>query len=259
MALKPKISKDEHGKLSADLKALYTPEGDDYVLEIDGYTANEDIGELSRAKARLKAERDEASEELTALKEKVKNLEAAAGAPEPDPKETDVKVISKSYEDKLAEQTKAHKAEMAALNKSLAATQKAIADNLMNTTAEKIAGEISNSPNLILPHVLNRLVVDTDGDTPVIKVLDKNGNESGKTIDNLKKEFVDNKDFASIITSSKAQGSGASSAGQKSSTAVPTERKPSQSAEGDKPLNLGTASPQDLVAHLDAQDEAQEA
>ncbi|WBF76910.1 hypothetical protein PSV3_00208 [Septimatrevirus PSV33] len=49
MALKKKLTKEEHAKLSDALKAEYIEDGDGFRLDVDG---DEDTGALKRAKDR---------------------------------------------------------------------------------------------------------------------------------------------------------------------------------------------------------------
>jgi hypothetical protein len=59
----------------------------------------------------------------------------------------------------------------------------------------------------ILSHFIEkRLTVTTDGN---LKVLDANGNLTVSSLDDLKQEFIRNPKFASLITSTKASGGGA--------------------------------------------------
>lgn len=63
MALKRKITKDEHGKLAKDLQAHYEADGDDFILKTEG---DEDVGGL---KTSLAKERDNVKEFKKQLKE----------------------------------------------------------------------------------------------------------------------------------------------------------------------------------------------
>lgn len=77
--------------------------------------------------------------------------------------------------------------------------------------ASKIASEIAiqGSASVLLPHVELRLRAETkeDGSVETI-VLDKNGQPSALTIDELKQEFQNSASFAPLIIGTKANGAG---------------------------------------------------
>ncbi|WEM33660.1 hypothetical protein PSAKC1_00019 [Pseudomonas phage PSA-KC1] len=60
MALKKKLTKEEHAKLSDALKAEYIEDGDGFRLDVDG---DEDTGALKRAKDREAQLRKDAEKE----------------------------------------------------------------------------------------------------------------------------------------------------------------------------------------------------
>ncbi|WEM33661.1 head scaffolding protein [Pseudomonas phage PSA-KC1] len=94
-----------------------------------------------------------------------------------------------------------------------------------------------------MPHIKSRLMADFEGDTPVTRVLDKDGKPSALTIDELANEFVANKDFSAIITASKASG-GAGKPSQNGGGA------PKFNGQSDKPADLSKMNPAELAAHL---------
>lgn len=104
----------------------------------------------------------------------------------------------------------------------------------------EIAAKISTAPAVILPHIKSRLSADLEGDKPRTVVLDENGQPSALTIEELSKEFIENKDFSSIIIASKASGSGA------------TDKTKGSGGAPAKGIDLSKASPKDLRAHLDS-------
>jgi hypothetical protein len=225
MALKKKISKADYEKLAAHFKTEYKADGDDYVLDLDG---EEDIGALQRANERNKAE---AKENKRLLKEANDKLEAIE---EKENKEKgNVTAIENSWKTKL-ETAKAESE--AAVNKYKATLTKSLVDNV----ASNLAGELSTkAPKLLIPHIKARLAANFDGDEPTTRILDAAGKSSALTIEDLKKEFIDNPDFSAIITGSKATG-GAGSEKNKGGA---------QNAET-KPVIFANLPPKELAQHI---------
>lgn len=80
----------------------------------------------------------------------------------------------------------------------------------VGAAAGSMAAEIAiqGSANVLLPHIERRLTVEIRDGKAVTKVLDKDGRPSAMTIDELKKEFITDKQFAPIIQGTKASGTG---------------------------------------------------
>jgi hypothetical protein len=190
--LKKKLTKAEYDALTAEMKKLYKQDGDDYVLDVEG--GFEDTGALKRAKQHevdqhnaTKAKLTTAESTLTTVQEELNTLKAKG------PK--DIRDLESSYQDKLRTEKEAGNARV-----------KKAHDQVIMAQAKVIATEISTVPALMAREIAARLTVDDDG---VVRVVDKSGALSATTLDELKKEFLTNKDFAGIIKVSKASGSGA--------------------------------------------------
>lgn len=201
MALKSKITKAEHSALSAELQAIYTVNpnnAEEFFLDA------EDAKELRAANERNKAEADEAKRKLAeADAEKAKAAKAEQDAKdELARKAGDIAAIEKSWEAKVIAAKDEAKAEIAKLKKQ-------IEDLTINVKVTALAGEISTVPELIEPLIRNRLKLELDGETAVIRVLDADGKASALSLDDLKKEFVANPKYASIIKANSASGGGA--------------------------------------------------
>lgn len=195
MALKKKLDKAAYEKLSDVLKAEYKEDGDDYVLDVEG---GDDAGELRRANERLKQEKKDLAAKAKDAQEKLDAL-----GDDDARKRGDVVTLEKSWGEKLKQETDKRDAVIA---KQKAHIQRQLVDNV----AAKIAGDISDAPALLIPHIKSRLSADFDGDEPVTRVLDATGKPSAFTVDDLKKEISTDKTFAVIIRGSKSSGSGAS-------------------------------------------------
>lgn len=238
MALKRKIDKAAFDKLSKDLQAEYVEKDGEYVLDLDGGN-DDDNGALRRAKDRAVQERKDAEKRAKEAETKLAELDDNDAR-----KSGDIEKLEKSWKDKL----EAQKAES---DKAIADKDTFISTTLVDSVANAMAAKISTSPALILPHIKARLQADLTGDTPATKYLDASGNAT--TAEALEKEFVDNKDFASIIVASKAKGGGAPDKGQQRLGGA------SQQTDDGKPVSLASLSGKDLAAEIAARKEANEA
>jgi hypothetical protein len=202
MALKSKLTKTEFEALPDVLKEHYKASGDNYLLEAD------DLTELRTAKDRETQARKDEKERADRLQREKDEADAAKTAAElaKAKKDKDVETLEASY--KLKEET-AVNVEKA----NTAKAQKQLREILEDKEAERIANEISTAPALILPHVKARLRAELDGDKAITRVLDANGEISAKTMDDLKRELIDNPAFKAIIKASNASGGGAGGGG----------------------------------------------
>lgn len=224
MAVARKISAAVFEKLSDALKAEYKKDGENYVLDIEG---DDDAGELRRAHDRVKEENRTLKEERNRFRDENEELKSSdAGR-----RNADIRTLEKSWKDKLAEKETTHKAE---LTKRDSFIEKTLRENV----ASELASAISKAPKLLTPHILPRLKVEWDGETPVTRILDKDGKISALTREDLQKEVASNPDFAPIITASRATGSGGAG-------------KPPVTRNGDatqeKPVSLAAMNPRDLA------------
>lgn len=206
MALKRKIDKDTYAKLSDEMKTLYVASGSDYVLDA------EDAEELKNAKDRekqrardLERERDEALNKLAEIEEAKKQEEAK--------KAGDVAALEKSWKERAAKE----KEPLVNENKKL---RDLMVKSLVDGTANTIAQEISTVPSLMSRALRDRLTVDFEGDEPTLRILGADGKPSALTTEDLKKEFVANKEYSGIIVGSKATGSSTSTQKSDSSAFV---------------------------------------
>lgn len=230
MALKQKITKEQFEKLSADIKTEYVEDGEGFRLDVEGL---EDTGALKRSKDREKQLRQDAEKEAKELREQLDALGTDDAR-----KKGDIATLEKSW----ATKTEAQKAEFEGkLNKSNTYLTKVLVENV----AQSIANKISSAPAILIPHIKARLQADFDGDEPATRVLDKDGKKSALSIDDLAKEFSDNKDFSAIIVASKASGGAGKSSTNNSGGAA-------QQQSNDKPADLSKLSPSQMAAHITA-------
>lgn len=234
MALKRKVTKAEYDKLSDEMKKLYESDGDDYVLDIEGY---ENPDELRRARDREKEDKKKAQKELKEARERLAELDGDDAR-----KTGDIEKIDGAWKEKFAKAETEHSNKVAGLVAFIKKT-------LVNTTAEGIANKISNAPKLLAKAIADRLTVDFEGDEPALVVLGEDGKPSAMKLDGLEKEFVANKEYSAIILGNKASGGGAPRNGP--------EPKPGGAPASDpQNTSLAKMSPKDLAARLKAQKEA---
>lgn len=234
MALKRKITKDAYDKLADNIKFEYVADGDSYLLQTEG---DEDTGALKRANQRLK-------DQVELLEGKNDKLTADMEAINKNParKNGDIETLTRQME-------KEKETAVGEVQAKLEKRDAFIKSHLLENTANTLAGKISTAPAIMRPHIERRLDVDLTGDTPVIKVLDKDGKPSALTVDKLGDELVANRDFSAIIRVTKASGG----AGSPSNTAVPSKQPGQQQQPGEQPPNLATMNPRQLADQIKAQ------
>lgn len=231
MALKYKLTKAQHGKLSEDLQGEYVEKDGSFVLDIDGLPEPEGAPELKRAKDREKQRADDAEAEVAELTTKLEDVSKNQGKGE-----KDVARLTKAHTKEIADLTAEHDAKVTKLTKF-------IDTQVVGKNAEAIATKISTVPKLMAPELAKRMRVNYDGDEPALEYLGADGKPDAKlTTDTLAQEFVANKEFSAIIVGSKARGSGGSP------DTIPGSR--NSVTSGDKPLDLATAPNPDLLAHV---------
>ena len=228
MALKKKLSKAEYDKLSDAIKAEYIEDGDGFRLDIDG---DEDTGALKRAKDREAQLRRDAEAKLREAQEELDRINGDDAR-----KKGDIATLEKSWQKKLDDTKAEYEGKVSKLTTH---TTKTLVDNV----ATQIATKISNAPALLLPHIKSRLQADFEGDSPVTRVLDKDGKPSAMTVEELAAEFVANKDFSAIITASKASG-GAGKPSNNNGGGAPNN--------SDKPADLASMNPAQLAEYIKA-------
>lgn len=185
MSLKVKVTAAQYAKLSPELQAEYTADGDDFALSLEGV---EDTGALRRSKDTEVAARRAAEQQVRDLTAKL--AEATEGT---------------------ATAVAAEKAlHTGAVDKLSNFARNALVDNV----AQTLAASMSDSPSLLVPLIKSRLMADIDSDTPATRVLGADGKVSKLTLDELKAEFVANKEFSAIIRTSGASGAGPARNGQ---------------------------------------------
>lgn len=238
MALKAIL--DNVDALPEDVKKEYK-KGDDgkFHLDVDGIDDHPQVKGLKNAMTNAKAERSTAQTELAAARTELQKAkddldDLHRGAV---PK-GDVAKLEKSWSDKLT-------AAVTEKDTKIAKLTGAVDKNVRQSAATSLAAEVFLNPTVGLPHVLGRLKVEEEGDDYVIKILDAAGAPSAATMDDFKKELLQNKDLAPILRGTRASGGGAGGGAG------------GGGAPSDKSFDAAAASPKDLAARITEKKQAQ--
>jgi len=199
--MKLKVDKKAYDSMDELLKAHYVEDAEGvYVLDIEDMPTPEpqrDDGPLKRAHERKKQELQEALAKLKAYEEK-----QASTSMDDARKNGDLETMEKAYQSNMEKL----RSELTDQNNKLKDNYK---KQLVDNVAIKLANELTDSPDLILPHIKQRLKADFDGDSPSTVFLDQFGNPTPMAETDFKKDFMDNPSFAPIIRGNKANGGGA--------------------------------------------------
>lgn len=177
--------------LPAEIAKEYKKDGDVYVLDTD--VPWEDTTQLKNSLLQERTAHKETKKEKEALATSVADLTARAG------NATD---LEKSWQTKLSAAEAAAKAKQDGLSAQL---QKLLVDNV----AQTVAGSISTTPELLLPHIKGRLTVAEEDGQYVTRVLGEDGKVSATTVKELQESLLADKRFAPLVTGSRASGGGA--------------------------------------------------
>jgi len=194
------ISHAEWEKLSDAHKIIYVKDGDGYHLPL---VEDDDPGPLRRALDRERTSAAERKTENERLQSEIRALRDTIGKGS-----GDVATLEKSWTDKF-------NAREAELNGQLDALRGKLNGTLIDVATQKLAAEITGKTehaSLMGPHIRSRFEVVWDHGEPVLKIKDANGKPSALNAEELKKEFVSNPVFASVVIA--GRGSGAGSGGQ---------------------------------------------
>lgn len=216
MTLKNKVKSIE--EVDEKYRDLYKKESDgSFVLDVDGV---EDVTGLKNA---LSSERQAAEDARRKAREAADELARAKG---------DIPALEESWKSKVSEARKEGTKRIEQLTRSL---EKATVEHAARELATKLA---PSATALLLPHIRPRLAMEVGADdTPIVRILDQAGKPSAASLTDLENEFKANKDFAAVITGSRASGGG-----------TPSQSQGGGSASGAPNLNKMSAS--ELAAYM---------
>lgn len=198
MALKYKLTKEEHEKLDDAQKAFYIEKDGEFVLDLEGAPApDESAKDLEDRLKKLEANNQALlSEKRKAEEARQKAVEEAAR------KSGDTEALEKSWQQKLEQKE-------AELNARIEENQKVISGLTVGQTATKLAAEVfGQNADLMMPHVTSRLTYETSDGAVKVRVLGADGKPTAGTVDDLKKEFIESQKFAPFVVGSRSNGPG---------------------------------------------------
>ena len=189
MALKFEVEKLED--VDEGLRPLYEESEGKFRLKVNGIPKPEVDNTLADRIKALETNNGKL------LDEKRKAKEEAAR------KSGDIDSIEKSWAEKL-------KAREDELTGSLSQYEKLVSDLSSGTAARKLASEIFKSEfsELVMPHITSRLTTEMKDGKAIVRVLDKAGQPSALSVDDLKKEFENDAKYAPLVVGSRADGGG---------------------------------------------------
>tara|TARA_R110000822_G_scaffold11698_11_gene42488 strand:- start:366 stop:1064 length:699 start_codon:yes stop_codon:yes gene_type:complete len=197
--MKRKLTKTEFEALTPEFQSEYKEKDGNYLLDIDG--GDDAITKaLANAKADKTALRDkltEAEEALAKISGEAKEKEEAAAR-----KKGDFTSIEKSYQEKIAALEKAQS--------DFADKLHAESSTRLISEARDQIGDIFINPGIMAPHIEKRLSVETNDGKSIVRVLDTDGNPTGASVSELKKELLSFDGYKTMIKASGASGGGAS-------------------------------------------------
>lgn len=232
MAVDMKIGESAWEKLPDALKSEYKKDAaGDYVLDLKGY---EDPAELRRARDHEKTEAANAKRE--AAKEKTAREAAEA-------KVADMEKNGGKVEDAVAavrtELETKHTAEIAARDAQIESFRTGMQTSAKTSLAKTIASELSAYPHLIQDHVAKRIGTAINDKNEVETFFtNEKGDRLAATADDIKKEFLKDKNFAPILRATQATGGGGAPSRQQGGGGAP------QSIRG---IPFDPARPEDLT------------
>lgn len=229
---KRKLSKDLYDVLKDTHKELYVEKNGEYVLNID-----DDSDALKRAKDHEVNEKKQAKKELAELREQFKELKDKESKDKEDgfKKSNDIASLEKSYEEKLKLQSEKYNSEIDGLKGY-------ITKQLVDNEAMKLAKEISTTPSVFAKVIKERLKAEISDGKYETRVLDSKGEISAFNLDDLKKELLDNKDYAPILIGNNSSGG---AGGRTPESNTPNK----QSGSAEKTPDLSKMKPKEYLAH----------
>ena len=219
MPLTAKIDAEAFEALDDSIKALYTEQDGDYVLQVEGLVPEDQIEDTAGLKSALQKEREKARKEekaRKALEGKISGidldkynelLDAEATAEE--------KKLQQAGEwDKIKEQMKeAHATEIGSKDAEIARLRGELEREKIDSKVVAAISKADGNVELLTPHVRSRLqldpdtlemvVLDTDGKTPKV-----DGDGNPVNIETLVGEMRDQPTFAGAFKAPEQSGSG---------------------------------------------------
>lgn len=240
MALLARINKDQHDKLSTELKAEYREDGDGFLLDVQsvGGLQLSNVAELQNAlqlerrkaadaEKKLKKFRNEDGEELDpeAVKAALAKV-AEMDSWDPDQKLREHKErFEAQVRDKAEKEKKAlldkHNEDLASVRKENEVISNQLDETLRKNTAIAAINAEKGSVKGLLPVVMGitrvvrlddgRRTVEVVGDNGLARLSPTSGNSNPMSVEELVKELRNDRELAGLFRGAGARGSGATS------------------------------------------------
>lgn len=193
------IDKAAFDALDPAMQALYKPQGDNYVLVIEGLPQPEDTSGLKAKVEQLLAEKKTEAE-----KRKQAEEEARIAAEEAARKSGDTEALDRSWNEK-------HTKALTEKDATLTALQAQIHALTVGAAASGIAGELAvqGSSSVLRRLIEPRLSMEMRDGKPTVVVLDNDGRPTALTLEEFKTEVTNDPALAPLVAASKASGGGA--------------------------------------------------
>jgi len=199
--------------LEESQKAFYEEKDGKFVLKVKGIPQPQNDDGLRKKVDELLAEKKAEQQ-----KRKEAEEQARKEAEENARKNGNIEALEKSWGEKFT----ARETELLNEKQALEAqVYKLTVGSKATELAAKLA--VPGSDSVLLPHISNRLQVETVDGEIKIRVLDLQGKPSALSIEDLEKEFRANEAFKPLIRASNASGSGASGGQGGGATKKPSE------------------------------------
>lgn len=225
--LKKKIGQAAFDELPEHLQALYTQDGDNFVLQVED-DEDDSAAELERLRTKIGIEREHrknAEKERDRLRQEEADREKQRQKDDDDNARNkgDIDALDKSWQARFASREAELNSE---IEKHQSAMQRLLVDNVAQGIASRLADP--DSQELLIPFITKRLKVEFEGDEPKTRIIDTDGKPSALTIQDLEKEIAGDKRFARVIIAGK--GSGGGGRGNQDMGGAP-DKKPSEMSE----------------------------
>ncbi|HCM31537.1 MAG TPA: hypothetical protein DIC32_08320 [Acinetobacter radioresistens] len=210
--------------LEESQKAFYEEKDGKFVLKVKGIPQPQNDDGLRKKVDELLAEKKAEQQ-----KRKEAEEQARKEAEENARKNGNIEALEKSWGEKFT----ARETELLNEKQALEAqVYKLTVGSKATELAAKLA--VPGSDSVLLPHISNRLQVETVDGEIKIRVLDLQGKPSALSIEDLEKEFRANEAFKPLIRASNASGSGASGGQGGGATKKPSEMNQTERADWQK-------------------------
>lgn len=227
MALKAII--ENLDEVQKEFQGLYVKDETSGVFKLDleqDPNAGKELNDLRQERERLKAQADRLLEEKKKEQEKTRQAEEERAR-----RDKDVESLERTWKER-------HQKEITEAQQRQNVLLGALESQMVNGVALRIATEISDSPDLILPHVQSRLRASEIDGRWVTRVVDVAGNATAMSVEELTEQIKSEKRFAPLVRGTKAAGGGANGGNGGAGGGANNPGQP-QSPEKGKGFNFG--------------------